>query len=134
MDSKIKKTKKNKDLGLKVSGTATNQKVTISREDSLAEIFGTQYPEIANALLSHCMNVLKGDEASDEYPAYDQRGFMMAAVAEMKPRDTVERMLSVQMAATHVALIRTGRRFALADALSSRCSKRKSYYTSFYRR
>lgn len=34
---------------------------------------------------------------------------MLAAVAEMKPRDTFKRMLSVQMAATQVALIRSGR-------------------------
>ena len=40
---------------------------------------------------------------------------MIAVVAELKPRDTVERMLAVQMAATHVALIRSGRWLATSD-------------------
>ena len=42
---------------------------------------------------------------------------MLAAVKEIAPRDAVERMLAVQMAATHVALIRSGRWLATADTV-----------------
>lgn len=42
---------------------------------------------------------------------------MMATVAEIKPRDTFERLLAVQMAATHVAMIRTGRWLANSDRM-----------------
>ncbi|MEP3329733.1 hypothetical protein [Sedimentitalea sp.] len=102
-------------LGVRFSGTPSNQKVTLDSEESLQTIFGTDLPPLADALLSHCMKALKGDETSDDYPANDERAFMLAAVGELKPRDTVERMLAVQMAATHVALIRSARWLAHAE-------------------
>ena len=45
------------------------------------------------------------------------RGFMPAIVREIAPRDGVERMLAVQMATTHVAMIRQGGRMANAEQL-----------------
>lgn len=103
--------------GVKISGTERKQEVRLSCEDALEKLFGTDNPAMANALMVHCIKVLKGDEASDEHPGNDERPFMLAAVAEIKPRDTVERMLAVQMAATHVAMIRIGGMFARADQL-----------------
>jgi hypothetical protein len=104
--------------GISISGSARDgQEVTLSREDMLKQIFGTRQPDIANAMLIHCLRVLGPSEASDEHPSQDQRQFMVAAVMEMEPRDTFERLLAVQMAATHVALIRTGERLAHADQL-----------------
>lgn len=97
-------------LGVKLNGSPEDgQNITVADENALKTIFGTKHAEMANALLSHCFKVLKGNEASDEFPAHDERSFMLTAVAEIQPRDTFERMLVVQMAATHVAMIRSGR-------------------------
>ena len=105
-------------LGVSLSGTPKDgQKVALGREESLQTIFGTKHPEMAEALLGHCLKVLKSDEASDDFPGSDERAFMIAAIAELKPRDAVERMLAVQMAATHVAMIRSGRWLANSNRL-----------------
>ena len=40
------------------------------------------------------------------------RGFIPAIVREIAPRDGIERMLAVQMATTHIALMRQGGRMA----------------------
>ena len=95
----------------------TGQTVTLGQETALQTLFGTKIPEMAEALLGHCLKVLASNEASDDYPGSDERIFMLAAVEEIKPRDAVERMLAVQMAATHVAMIRQGRRMAHAEQL-----------------
>ena len=97
-------------LGLFVKGTpGKGQKTELSEADALESIFGSEYSQIQSGLLRHCLKILKADEASDEYPSNDEREFLLSAVAEIKPRDTFERMLSVQMAATHLAMIRSGR-------------------------
>ncbi|MDH3691809.1 MAG: hypothetical protein OEU36_20395 [Gammaproteobacteria bacterium] len=96
-------------LGVSLSGTpGGGQCLSLAEENSLKAIFGTEHSEMADALLSHCLKVLKSNEASDDYPSHDERPFMISAVAEIRPRDTFERMLAVQMATTHVALIRSG--------------------------
>jgi hypothetical protein len=109
-------TKPTSDLGVKISGTPkSGQRVTVGQDDALNKIFGTKHPEMATALMQHCLKVLKATEASDDHPGNDERLFMITVVAEIKPRDAVERMLAVQMAATHVALIRSGRWLANAE-------------------
>lgn len=114
MSTELDKPKSSFDV--EVSGTPDDgQNVTLRKKDALQKIFQTEYPEIAHSLMQHCFKVLKANEASDEYAGNDERGFMIAAVAELKPRDTVERMLAVQMAATHVAMIRSGRWLANAE-------------------
>lgn len=116
------------DIGASISGTPEEgQKVTLAREDSLRSIFGTEQPLLAEALLNQCIKVLKGDEASDEHPANDERKFMLSAVCELAPSDTVERMLAVQMAATHVAMIRAGRWLAHADTID----QMKAHYSGY---
>jgi hypothetical protein len=106
-------------LGIKLEGTPEDgQHVTELTVDSLKGLFGSETPEMANALLRHCFKVLKPNEASDNYSGNDERMFLVAAVSEIKPRDGVERMLAVQMAATHVALVRAGRWMATADNLA----------------
>lgn len=105
--------------GVAITGSyEEGHEVAMSREDSLKKIFGTDHPEIANTLLMHCLKVLPRSEASDECPSQDERGFMISAVMEMKPRDTFERLLSVQMASTHVAMMRTGQKLANAEYLN----------------
>jgi hypothetical protein len=124
---KIEKARAN-DLGVNVSGTAKNgQTVTLGHEAALQEIFGTQHPEMAEALLGHCLKVLNVKEASDDHPGSDERAFMIAAVAELQPRDAIERMLAVQMAATHVATIRSARWLANSENIP----QVQSHYTGF---
>jgi hypothetical protein len=116
--TKIAKNSKASDLGVKMTGTPkTGQTVTLGQETALQTLFGTKIPEMAEALLGHCLKVLASNEASDDHPGSDERIFMLAAVEEIKPRDAVERMLAVQMAATHVAVIRQGGRMAHAEGL-----------------
>ena len=125
--SKIDKSKAD-DLGVKVSGSPTKgHNIQLSRDDTLARIFGTGEPMQAEALLSHCLKPLRADEASDEQSANDERGFMLSVVKDIAPRDPVERMLAVQMAATHVATIRAGRWMANADSIP----QVQAHYTGF---
>ena len=111
-------TKPDSDLDVSLTGSNEDgQHVTVNREDALQSIFGTKHPKMAEALLSHCFKVLKSNEASDEHKSGDERSFMVSVIAELKPRDTVERMLAVQMAATHVAMIRSGGWLAHSDTI-----------------
>ena len=106
-------------LGLSMKGSSdTGHKVELSEEDALKQIFGSKYPQISNGLMRHCLKILKSDEASEDLPGNDEREFLLSAVAEIEPRDTFERMLAVQMAATHVAMVRSGRWLATSDNLN----------------
>jgi hypothetical protein len=105
-DTKLKTTSK---LGLSVNGSnEKGQNVAVKTEDALRKIFGTDHPEMAEALLRHCFKALGKNEVSDANDGNDERMFMVSIIAELAPRDTVERMLAVQMAATHVAMMRAG--------------------------
>lgn len=53
-------------LGIKVSGSDGNQKITVNDENTLKVIFGTDLPPLAEGLLSPCIKVQKGNEASDD--------------------------------------------------------------------
>lgn len=120
--------KKPNDLGVTITGSAKKgHHVTVERERALTSIFGTDRPEQATALLSHCLKALKASEADDDHPAHDERTFMLSVVADLAPRDAVERMLAVQMAATHVATIRAARWMANADNLP----QIEAHYTGF---
>ena len=116
------------DLGVKVGGSArTGHKIELARENALCQVFGTSDEKQATALLSHCLKPLKADEASDEHPAHDERQFMLSIIRDMAPRDPVERMLAVQMAATHVATIRAGRWLANTENIP----QVQAHYTGF---
>ena len=105
--------------GVRFSGSAkAGHTVNMEREEALGEIFGTDDLHQANDLLSHCLKVLKGSEAGDSTDTEDERHFMVSVVKDLAPRDAVERMLAVQMAATHVAMIRAGRSMATCDLLA----------------
>ena len=124
---KIEKAKAD-DLGVKVSGSArTGHKIELAQESALCRIFGTSDEMQANALLSHCLKPLKADEASDEHPGNDERIFMLSVIRDLAPRDPVERMLAVQMAATHVATIRSARWLANAENIP----QVQAHYTGF---
>jgi len=107
-------------LGIEIKGdNRSGQRLVVRQEDTLKKLFGNEHDEIANGLFRQCVKVLKADEASDEFGGNDERMFVVAAIAEIKPRDGVERMLAVQMAATHVAMIRAGRSMANAGSLEA---------------
>ena len=115
-------------LGIAMSGKhEEGQNLVVKQTDTLKKLFGSKHDEIANGLFRHCIKVLKSNEASDEFAGNDERMFMVAAITEIKPRDGIERMLAVQMAATHVALIRAGRWMANADKLD----QLKAYSSSY---
>ena len=106
------------DLGVKVGGSAeAGHEVEMATETALCRIFGTSDPKLADAFFYQCLKPLRADEASDECSFGDERTFMLSIVRDLAPRDAVERMLAVQMAATHVATIRSGRRLAYSDNL-----------------
>ncbi len=105
-------------LGLSVKGTPEDgQRIELSDADALRGIFGSEFAQIESGLLRHCLKILKADEASDDHPGNDEREFLLSAVAEIKPRDTFERMLSVQMAATYLAMVRSGRWLANSERI-----------------
>lgn len=116
------------DLGVVLSGSASEgHEIRLSRGDALSEIFGTPDADQASAFLSHCLKVLRCDEAGDAGESNDERHFLLSIIRDMAPSDPVERMLSVQMAATHVATIRAGRWLATCDNLPQ-C---QAHYTGF---
>lgn len=98
---------KQRPLGAKLKGSKPAAKIEIAHADALTEIFGTDEPGQTAALLSQCLKVLKQDEASDEFPGNDERQFLLSIIRDLAPRDAVERMLALQMAATHVATVRS---------------------------
>lgn len=104
------------DVALKGSAESGHQ-VVLSSEDAIQDLFRSETPEMANGLLSHCLKVLKPNEASDDYEGHDERAFMLAVIKEFAPRDGVGRMLAVQMTANNVALIRAGKWFATTDSV-----------------
>ena len=115
-------------LGVTLGGSARKgHRIVLDRENAVSEIFGTADADQASALLSHCLKVLKPDEAGDAGQANDERHFLLSIIRDMAPRDPVERMLAVQMAATHVATIRAGRWLATCDNLPQ-C---EAHYTGF---
>lgn len=115
-------------LGVTLKGPPeSGHQVVLHSEDALQDLFQTETPEMANGLLSHCLKVLKPDEASDVYEGNDERAFMLAAVKEIAPRDAVERMLALQMAATHVAMIRAGRWLGTTETID----QVKAHYSGY---
>src|SRR6056297_658136 len=107
-----------RDLGVKLSGSASDgHEIGLSHEDALKRIFATDCDLQASAFLSHCLKVLKGDEAGNAGEANDERAFMLSIVQDLAPRDPVQRMLAVQMAATHVATIRSARLLACSETI-----------------
>jgi hypothetical protein len=84
-------------------------------DDALQKIFGNKSPALNEGLFIQCYTGLTDMELSES--GEDRRGFMAAIVREIAPRDAIEQMLAVQMATTHVALVRQGKRMARADQL-----------------
>ncbi len=97
------------------TGKAGELNVTHHCVDAMEKIFGSESPAVNEGLFRQCFVGLSDLELSDS--SEDRRGFMPAIVRDVAPRDAVERMLAVQMATTHVALIRQSKRMARAAQL-----------------
>ena len=116
------------DLGVKFGGShSEGHIVTLTAEKALPAIFGTTDRDQAASLLRHCLQVLSRNEAGDAGGGADERHFLLSIIRDVSPRDPVERMLAVQMAAVHIATIRAGRWLATCDNLP----QREAHYTGF---
>ena len=93
--------------------------------DALEKIFGSESPAVNKGLLLQCFVGLSQVEILDG--GEDRRAFMPAIVRDIAPRDAIERLLAVQMATTHVALIRQGKRMANADQLPQFEANERAY-------
>lgn len=84
-------------------------------EDMPQRVFGTDSRELAEALLKQCLLPLSRAELGGD--SRDSKALMLEIVEDIGPSDAVERLLAVQMATTHVALMRVGMKFAHADVM-----------------
>lgn len=116
------------ELGIQFSGNSEDGHcLHLNARDALEKIFGTEEPIMAEGLMRHCFRVLKAVEASEDHPGNDERAFMFAAINEIAPRDGVERLLAVQMVATHIALTRSGALLAASQTVD----QVKAHYSGF---
>ena len=99
--------------------------VTQYGDDALQKIYGSESPALNNGLFMHGYLTLKEEEMRPG--SKDMRGFLPAIVRDIAPRDGIERMLAVQMATTHVAMIRQGGRMANAEHLSQFEAHERAY-------
>ncbi|SDE47503.1 hypothetical protein [Limimaricola pyoseonensis] len=85
--------------------TSANGVVSIVTDgpEQLRELFGTKTGEAASGLMRTAMNAL--GRSGEDY-----RDLLAAMAVEIEPRDGIEAMLVVQMAATHTAMAEMARR------------------------
>ncbi|SHK55128.1 hypothetical protein SAMN05444000_13814 [Shimia gijangensis] len=119
---KIKSSKdiaEHNDVGLSFSGShEEGHKIELSRDHALSDVFGTGCNAQSSLLLTQCLKILTRLEAGGDSEAEDARLFIISIIQDMAPRDPIERMLAVQMAATHMATIRAAS--CLANSESAR--------------
>ncbi|WP_299899962.1 hypothetical protein [uncultured Ruegeria sp.] len=101
--------------------------VELTKHDGLREVFGTDCDELASALMAHCLKALNNAESGSAGEVNDERAFMISIIHDIAPRDAVERMLAVQMAATHVATIRSARWLGATETIP----QAQLHYTGF---
>ncbi|MDP5217143.1 hypothetical protein Q5Y75_07935 [Ruegeria sp. 2205SS24-7] len=94
---------------------------------ALRDVFGTDCEQQASDLMAHCLKALNSAESGGSGEVNDERTFMVSIIHDIGPRDAVERMLAVQMAATHVATIRSARWLACTETIP----QAQLHYTGF---
>jgi hypothetical protein len=89
----------------------------------LMQALGTTDEDFYDGLLGHLANIGSGGKQVDE------RGlnFMVAVVKGIAPRDEVEAMLAVQMAAVHDATVTFARRLAHVDNIAQQDSAERAF-------
>ena len=116
------------DLGVEFGGSAhEGHSIELTRDGALEAIFGTEDRQQAESLLSQSLFVLAPAEAGDGGGSQDQRPFSLSVIRDIAPRDAIERMLAVQMVATHVAVVRSARSLA-----NSTNAKQQEAHTTGY--
>ncbi len=88
--------------GIEIKRTGENEmSVKVPDPQVLLDLFGTGDETLAKMLLVQSLGA-----CGINNPQADQsRDFMLTMIGDMAPRDAVERMLAVQMAATHASLM-----------------------------
>lgn len=86
--------------------------VNLKSEEQAKTLFGSDTVEFAVATLHQCLNVsgTSGVLLKDGKDA-------LAIVAELAPNDGIEALLTTQMAAVHIAMMRQSRRLTCADTI-----------------
>ena len=84
----------------------------------LKEALGTVSVDFTNGLLSQLANAGSHGRQIDE----DTLNFMLSVVTGIKPKDQLEAMLAVQMAAIHTATMTFARRLANVETIEQRDS------------
>ncbi|WP_170456928.1 hypothetical protein [Ruegeria arenilitoris] len=92
----------------------------------LLDLFGICDETLAKMLLVQSLGACCGKDGTSTDQARD---FMLAMIWQMAPRDAVERMLAVQMAATHAGLMSISNKLNSVDSLH----KHETYKRSFNR-
>ena len=95
----------------------------VGETSALMRSLGTRDPDFLYGLVHQVGNA----GAKGQYP--DELGikFMLAFIKSWEPRDEIEAALLAQMAATHVAAMRTANRLAHAESLQERDSAERTY-------
>ncbi len=114
---------------LKVAVTGKNKaQVGIDHPDhtvggmALMRAVGTTDCDFFNGLVSQLVDASKRGEASE-----DGANFMLSVVKGIEPRDQVEAMLAVQMAAVHMASMTFARRLAHVDNIPQQDSAERAF-------
>jgi hypothetical protein len=88
----------------------------------LMEALGTTDPDFANGVLRQLANAsLQGGQINEA-----EINFMLSIVKGVKPKDQLEAMLAVQMAAIHVATLTLARRLAHIETLPQQDSAERA--------
>lgn len=105
--------------GIKFAGNPDDGiSISAPSEDSFKELFNCEDWEQAAMLTVQCHRALSREEMSDKKPLENQSFLSASLIRDIRPEDAVERMLSVQMVATHAAMVRTAERLARTDQLN----------------
>lgn len=83
----------------------------VPSKGALCDLFGTDSYELAANLLVHAVGTAGSGDGSS---AANNREFMVGIIRDFAPRDATERMLAVQMGATHAAMMKASH--LMADA------------------
>ena len=74
----------------------------VPNKQMLLSLFGTEDSQLATSLFLQAVGAVGGKH---EIVSEQGRQFMLAMIEDFAPRDAIERMLSVQMAATHAGMM-----------------------------
>ena len=101
--------------GIEVRRTGENEmSVKVPDPQVLLDLFSTGDETLAKMLLAQSL----GACGAKDTPQADQgRDFMLAMIEDLAPRDAVERMLAMQMAATHASLMSVSNKLNSVDKL-----------------